>query len=85
MTTHLSLVNLNQIESRTVVLQTGAYGEHQCKSVKAGDREYEVDTLYFDVHLGPGAGTELVIKARRYSNQTTPAFPWHGETVPRAY
>jgi hypothetical protein len=37
------------------------------------------------VRLDPGAGTQLLIKAKRYANQPTLAFPWHGNTVPRAY
>ena len=83
--THLSLVNLNPSQSRAVIIQTGAYGEHQCEWVKVDGNEYTVNQRYFTVHLGPGAGTELVIKAKRYANQPTLAFPWHGETVPLAY
>jgi hypothetical protein len=83
--THLKLVNLNQIEPRTVVIQTGAYGEHQCEWVRVDGQEYGIDQRYFTVRLAPGAGAELVIKAQRYANRPTLAFPWHGETVPRAY
>ncbi len=83
--THLRLVNLNQVESRTVIIQTGAYGEHQCEWVKVDGKAYMVDKRYFTVQLGPGSGTELVIKAKRYANQPSLAFPWHGSRVPQAY
>ncbi|MCP4311570.1 MAG: hypothetical protein GY790_09940 [Bacteroidetes bacterium] len=83
--TRLSLVNINQIEARTVILQTGAYGEHQCEWVKVNGEEYRVDSRSFTVRLAPGAGAELEINAERYVNQPTLAFPWHGETVPRSY
>ena len=83
--THLKLVNLNQIEPCTVVIQTGAYGEHQCEWVRVDGHEYNVNQRYFTVRLAPGAGAELEIKAERYANRPTLAFPWHGETVPRAY
>ena len=34
--TSLVLVNLNQSETRTVIVQGGAYGEHLCEQVDAG-------------------------------------------------
>ena len=73
------------IETRTVSIQTGAYGEHQCEWVKVDGKQYTVDQRFFTVHLGPGGGTELIIKAKRYANQPTLAFPWHGDAVPAAY
>jgi len=83
--THLSLVNLNQLETRNLIIQTGAYGEHQCEWVKVDEQEYKVENRYFSVQLAPGAGAELVIGAKRYANKPTLAFPWHGDQVPRAY
>ena len=34
----MTLVNVSQTEERTVVVQTGAYGEHTATDVTAGDR-----------------------------------------------
>ncbi len=79
--THVTLVNVNQIEPREVVVQTGAYGEHQCVKVVVGDTEYPVDSRYFSVLLKPGAGAELVISSNRFANMPTMAFPWEGNTV----
>jgi hypothetical protein len=74
--TRLTLVNINQIEPRTLVVQTGAYGEHQCEWVKVGEKKYSVEGRSFTVHLAAGSGAELIIKARRYANKPTLSFPW---------
>jgi hypothetical protein len=74
--TNVTLVNINQLESRDVVVQTGAYGEHECLWVKVGGKEYPVNNRSFAVHLDPGAGAELTISVDRYANQPTFAFPW---------
>jgi hypothetical protein len=73
----LILVNLNQVQSREILLQTGAYGEHECLSVQSGGRELSVERRYFRVNLAAGAGGKLKIRMRRYVNQPTLAFPWH--------
>ena len=60
----LTLVNLDQVEPRDVVIQAGAYGEHsfeQGRSVR--------------VRLEPGCGKQLELKMRRYVNQPTLAQP----------
>ena len=74
--TSLTLVNLNQVESRTVIVQGGAYGEHQCMSVLLNDKEIPVNHPFFTVHLVPGAGSRLTIKMKRYANQPTLKHPW---------
>jgi hypothetical protein len=63
----LTLVNINQVEPRTVVVQMGAYGEHQAVSANAP---------YFQVRLAPGAGGSLTIPMKRYTNRPTFEFPW---------
>ena len=74
--TRVTLVNINQVESREVIVQTGGYGEHQCTRVEGGDEVAEMDNHYFSVHLEPGAGAELTIYADRYANQPRLGFPW---------
>ena len=78
----LIIVNSNQTESRDLIIQTGGYGEHQCIRVEIGDKVIPVNHRFFNVRLAPGAGAELIIYNRRYANQPTLAFPWHGERVP---
>ncbi|MEX0927372.1 MAG: hypothetical protein WD208_11790 [Dehalococcoidia bacterium] len=74
--TAVTLVNLNPVKERTLVVQGGAYGEHQVVSVTAEGREIEVDHPHFTVHLAPGSGERLLIRMNLYVNQSTFAFPW---------
>ncbi len=74
--TAVTLVNLNPVKERTLVVQGGAYGEHQVVSVSAEGQETVVDHPHFTVHLAPGSGERLVIRMNRYANQPTFAFPW---------
>ena len=78
----LTLVNLNQVEARTVIVQGGAYGEHQIREVTLQGSRTAVEGRHFAVRLAPGAGAELVIRDTRYVNQPTMAMPWYGETRP---
>jgi hypothetical protein len=72
----LTLVNTNQLEPRTVVVQAGGYAEHQFLSVSADDRTTTIDAPQFSVHLAPGAGGRLTASMKRYVNQPTARFPW---------
>jgi hypothetical protein len=74
--TTLQLVNLNQIHSRTVIVQSGAYAEHSCDTVSIGRRELPVRGPCLSVHLAPGCGAKLVLAIRRYVNPPTLSQPW---------
>ena len=73
----VTLVNVNQIESRTVIIQTGAYAEHQCMTVQIGDEApVKINDPTFTVRLQPGAGARLNITLKRFANQPTMVHPW---------
>ena len=72
----LDLVNTSPTSARRVIVQGGAYGEHQIASVTAGAGSTPIDAPAFEVKLGPGAGEKLTIAMRRYANDPTLAFPW---------
>ncbi len=73
----LILVNTNPHEPRTVLVQTGAYAEHRCLSVKpAGGQAVTVDNSCFAVELAPGAGGRLLVKMKRYALSPTLQRPW---------
>ena len=72
----VSLVNLDQTRGRTVVVQGGAYGEHQVTAVTVDGRTTPANRSSFSVSLAPGCGARLVVRADRYVNQPTFAFPW---------
>jgi hypothetical protein len=74
--TTLSLVNVNPVSSRKVIVQAGAYAEHQVTGVELDGEVHSMDRSFFTVVLAPGAGTKLVIQHNRYANQPTLAHPW---------
>ena len=69
--TTLSLVNINPVEERTVIVQGGAYAEHQLVSAVVDDKTLSIDKSAFTVRLAPGAGSRIVLKMKRYANQPT--------------
>ncbi|MEM7030175.1 MAG: hypothetical protein AAF629_11460 [Chloroflexota bacterium] len=73
----LTLVNLNQIEARTVIVQGGGYAEHEISSVTVNGQATEVGRSAFSVQLAPGCGSELQIGLKRFANQPVLSFPWH--------
>lgn len=79
---HLKLVNINQLEPRSVIVQGGAYGEHQIRQVTTEGITSKVNDRYFEVRLLPGAGAEIVIDDDRYTNQPTLSMPWFGKISP---
>jgi hypothetical protein len=72
----VSLVNTNQLEARTVILQAGGYAEHQFHSVSAGGKTTKLDGPHLTVRLEPGCGSRFVLGMKRYVNQPTLALPW---------
>ena len=72
----VSLVNVNPVKERTVVVQGGAYAEHQFIRVAVDGRAVPVDGSAFAIRLAPGCGGRLRIEMQRYANQPTLAFPW---------
>jgi hypothetical protein len=72
----LTLVNVNPVKARTVVVQAGGYGEHQFDSVTAGGQATPVGGPILTVRLEPGSGSQLVFKMMRYKNPPTLAQPW---------
>jgi hypothetical protein len=72
------LVNLDPVEPKTVIVQGGAYAEHQIGNiqVEGSAAPIPVDDTNFAVRLAPGAGTRLTLGLKRYANQPTLAYPW---------
>ena len=72
----LTLVNTNPVEPRIVIVQGGAYGEHQLESAKTGSSETQIGAPFITVRLEPGAGSSIDFRMARYKNPPTVAFPW---------
>jgi hypothetical protein len=75
-TTSVTIVNVNQLESRTVLIQAGAYAEHQIVSATYDSKAFEVNAPHLTVRLSPGAGGKVTLQMRRHVNQPTLQFPW---------
>lgn len=72
----LVLVNTSKTKHRNVLIQTGAYAEHQCTDVRLeGDKPIAVDRSCFAVRLSPGTCARLTVRMKRYVNTPTLAVP----------
>jgi hypothetical protein len=72
----LTLVNVSPSVARSVIVQGGAYGEHQIASVTDGKVTTPVDAMSFPVRLAPGCGAQLTLKMKRFANDPTLSMPW---------
>jgi hypothetical protein len=75
--TVVTLINLNPSQPRTVIIQGGAYGEHQIVSVASGGKTTSIDAPLATVQLDPGCGEKIVLEMKRYVNRPTVLHPWH--------
>jgi hypothetical protein len=75
--TVIQLVNLNQVEARSLVVQGGGYGEHRIVEARTDSGAViPVDGAWCAVYLEPGCGGRLTLEMERYANAPTMAFPW---------
>lgn len=78
----VQLVNLHPTESRDVIVQAGAFGEHRFTSVRQRQQLTEVSGKTFQVHLRPGACGRLEISMARYAQRPSYAASGPGEPRP---
>ncbi len=80
----LELVNLSVTETRKLVIQAGAFGEHSFTEVRndTAMSSTPVDNQHFTVKLPPSNSITLKIGLQRYVNQPSYAFPWHQGKIP---
>ena len=90
----IQLVNLNRTETRSVIVQAGAFGEHRFTQVRFEEadpdesnpnaepatRNLTVNGRHFAVELPPSTSIRLDAHMTRFVNQPSYAFPWHGES-----
>ncbi len=72
----LILVNMNPEKSCDIIIQAGAYGEHQFEGVIIDNREIEINSKTLKVELAKGAGSKLNLKMKLYQNSPSLALPW---------
>jgi len=74
--TTVTLINVSPSQPRTVIVQGGAYGEHQLIDVTAAGKTSPVNAPSLTVQLEPGSGQKLVLTMKRYANRPTILHPW---------
>ena len=72
----VALVNTSPAHAREVIVQFGAFAEHQGVSLEMGGKRIPLDGRHFTARVAPGAGETLVITMKRYAHAPTVAFPW---------
>ena len=70
------LVNTNPNEARSIIVQGGAYAEHQIKNVSFNGENWPVDDTHVNIGIAAGSGVHATIELQRYINQPTATFPW---------
>jgi hypothetical protein len=82
----LTLVNVDPVEPRTVIVQAGAYGEHRIDSTEINGATYPVSGPLLTVRLQPGTGARIRVRMARYVHPPSLAHPWDrgwfGKTQP---
>lgn len=72
----LTLVNLSPVHERPVVIQAGAYGEHQFESATLDGRIVPIHASRARIKLDPGCGARIEFRMVRYRNPPTLAHPY---------
>jgi hypothetical protein len=73
----VNIVNVSQLDSRKLIIQGGAYGEHEIVAVSSAGGQTPVGGAHFGAQLAPGAGSKLTIRFKRHANQPTLSLPWN--------
>ena len=72
----IQLVNLNPSESRKLIVQAGAFGEHSFTTITDGNDKKSINSPYFMVELAPASSIHLRVGMNRFQNKPSYAFPW---------
>jgi hypothetical protein len=72
----LTLVNTSPVHDRDVIVQLGAFAEHQGLAVEFDGKRIALDGPHFLARLSAGAGAQVKVSMKRYANSPTAALPW---------
>lgn len=81
--TTVYLINLNPVQPRKLILQAGAFGEHQFTEIKELDNatfnklRLSVNGKYMEVILPPSTSIRLNLGMKRFVNRPSYDFPWN--------
>ncbi|PIU66421.1 MAG: hypothetical protein COS85_04880 [Armatimonadetes bacterium CG07_land_8_20_14_0_80_59_28] len=77
----LILVNTDVVDSRTVLIQSGTFGEHEFTTARVEGAEgdcQQIDGRYIAVRLGPSAQARLDLGLKRHVHRPSYEFPPFG-------
>lgn len=77
----VTLVNLDPISPRSLIVQAGGYREHEFTSLRLGDTSRPVKASAMRFEIAPGAGERVVLAMRRYAASPTLNQPWKAWTA----
>jgi hypothetical protein len=93
--TVVRLVNLSVSDTRRLIIQAGAFGEHEFLDVKfqemtvgkddkrlISDKIITVNNKYLAVELPPATSITLELGTQRFVNKPSYSFPWQSLTTP---
>ncbi len=72
----VTLVNVSQVEERTLVVQAGGYAEHRFTRVTLDGMITPLDRSDLEIRLAPGAGATLELRMKRHVERPRLGFPW---------
>jgi hypothetical protein len=80
----VELVNLSLTESKNLIVQAGAFGEHRFENAsymrtegeESSQESVSVNRQYFILELPPSTSIQLDLDYQRFVNQPAYAFPW---------
>lgn len=72
----VTLVNTSPVHARDVIVQLGAFAEHQGLTVETGGATVPLNASHFVARLAPGSGATLKLTMKRYANSPTATLPW---------
>ncbi len=72
----VTLVNLDPVQPRTLIVQAGGYREHEFTAIRMDDFSRRIESGVVVVELGPGAGAQLEFAMRRYARSPKLVQPW---------
>jgi hypothetical protein len=72
----LTLANLHPTQSREVIVQAGAFGEHNFTRMRHDGKTTRAGGRHLSFKLGPGTVDAVELGMKRYANTPTYDFPW---------
>ena len=84
----VQLVNTSRHQTRRLIVQSGAFGEHRFTRIKHREEGRDAETVtpvderYFAIELPPSTAIRVQAGLNRFAKPPSYAFPWHTDGIP---